>query len=701
MRGASARGGLEAARWGAVASVVGLSAWALYVWTAAQGLSWFDSGELTAAAASIGISHPTGFPSWILMAKAASMIPVGTVGFRVALFGGACLVLSGLILGRLAGLVVPERTNLATVISTAGFVLSAAAWRHATATEVYGLHGLTVVGLLWGTVAFARAPSPRGLLALALAAGLSLGVHGELRGLGLVYLVMVVWSMRSRGLALWWLIPAAVVGVLGLSVYAMLPVRALAGPARLWADTSTLHGFLDHVTAARIMAAFSDQMWKLTGPVARFHAVSLAERTLADVRFLPLLAAAGLPALTPKGHGGRHIWVLVVAAVLLAADLAYGFLVNPMATLDGQNGLVTAAMVALLAGAGVAAASSRWSPTMLLVLSLVVMVDLGSGDLPDKDRSGLVAAGAMARDAVDVTAPHGLLLLTTDHQAAGVAYVRVVEGARPDLEVAVRQHLWVPVVLSRLRWMLAGEELAPAPPGQLAARVLVALVRAQIPLRQIRWEHGGGADDGPWIRHLIPGVPLWRLVASDLGPDLPMVDVDALLERLDVWLVGGRLGPGGRRVYSSILDQYGWHEAMAGRWERAAELFRAALAYYPRSKAALNNLGAVASRQGRMAEALTLAQAAARIDPSDPVTQLNIGRYALALRDLHTALEAFQTVLQVEPGSVDALSGLGATLANLGRYDEAEGAMRRALELDPDNQEARDNLQRLLRMRGR
>src|SRR4030042_1456589 len=44
-----------------------------------------DSGELTVAAYSLGIPHPSGYPLYALLGKLFCLIPIGNIGFRMNL----------------------------------------------------------------------------------------------------------------------------------------------------------------------------------------------------------------------------------------------------------------------------------------------------------------------------------------------------------------------------------------------------------------------------------------------------------------------------------------------------------------------------------------------------------------------------------------------------------------------------------------
>ena len=90
----------------ALATLGALLALAVYLKTLALTVTGEDSGELIAAAATLGIPHPTGYPLWCLLGFAfTKIIPFGSVALRVncmsAFFGAATVFLVILIVIRL------------------------------------------------------------------------------------------------------------------------------------------------------------------------------------------------------------------------------------------------------------------------------------------------------------------------------------------------------------------------------------------------------------------------------------------------------------------------------------------------------------------------------------------------------------------------------------------------------------------------
>ena len=75
---------------GAFALAVGVIAFAVYVATAIRGVSFGDRAEAQVVPATLGIMHPTGYPTCTLLGALVSVIPAGSPAFKANLPFGAC-----------------------------------------------------------------------------------------------------------------------------------------------------------------------------------------------------------------------------------------------------------------------------------------------------------------------------------------------------------------------------------------------------------------------------------------------------------------------------------------------------------------------------------------------------------------------------------------------------------------------------------
>lgn len=650
----------------------------------APGVTWLDAGELGAAAWELGIAHPPGFPAAMLVHKAVMLVlPAGDAGFRgnvaSALLGAGALGFAAAAAGRW-GL-----GPLATLAALAPVAFAPAFARHAVTIEVYtGVGFLTGVGLFLVARPTGAPPDRRRTLALGLLAGLALGHHAELwlllGSLTVVHLATDRPEIRTTGRAL----AAAAVGA---AVVAYLPLRAAADPWRDWGHPASPGTLLEHLTGARIRAAYGGEMGLPT--------VENLFRFAEDVVFpLGPAFAVCLPGLVrlARRPGGAAV------AVLLLVDFVYATTLNPMGLRDGQNGLVTP----LLFGVGLTAtlhwatheAPSRLLPFARVAAGLTAFVLLWGAS--PFDRSDDRGAPALTARALEDVPPRGAALVASDTLAAGAAFAQVVEGARPDVAVLVRQHLWDPSSVEPVRrrrpdafgdWR-AGDAPAALPFLADAAR-----------RRTLRWEVAGGLD-GEWAPGpFTPGFPLFAPVSGS-GPGDGAQAALAASSRFvrDLADRAGLVEPQARRTLSLWYEDVS-QSAASGPVE-SAEAYARALALRPEAAAAIHGRrAAFFAARGEPATALGLAHRALAADPEDPARSRDVARYALNAGDPAMALGFADAAVELGPGDAEALGLRGMARARLGRFDEAEADFRAALVLDPAQPEAVVGMKRLGEMR--
>ncbi len=620
-----------------IRAIVGasLAAFGVLLALAWPGVTWFDGGELAAAGATLGIAHPTGFPAWTLLAHVASLLPVGELAFRVTALSAALTATAGGLVAWAAWRLSdrPEALAAVALVPFARLVFP-----HAVAVEVYALHAASTAALLALVTWLSVAGDRRRIGAAALAVGLMLGGHGEMRLMVLPALAAVLW-MRRGDITPGVLAAAGALCALGLAVHLSLPIRSAAGAVRDWARPDTAGALFDHLIAARIRLAFSDRMFSPTGTDwARF-----AEQVLPTGVPMLAFAAAGLsyrriapiPALT--------------AGALLVIDVLYSVGVNPMGLIDEQNGQPTFIVLGLLA----AALIPRLITPLVLMFPILALV------VPPGD----IAPRRYGTDALAQVGPHGLLMTTTDHLSSVTLWLRDVEGARPDAFHLVRQHAWVPVHAQGLAALVRRGD-TPA-----------TLARRESALRSVRWEHGGGREEATLLDVLDSGVPTFAVGGE--GGEI----ADPL-----------RYGP---RVAADQFNRLGLDAALRGAPSHGMQLFDVARRTDPQSPAAHLNLGTLASMMGRVDEAVAHTKRALVIAPDSAPAWVNLGRYELVRRDNAAAGEAFERARDLDPSLAAAWSGLGAVQANRGHRRQASELLLKALELDPGLDEARINLGKL------
>jgi hypothetical protein len=404
----------------------------VYLVTRAPTFGFADRGELAAVATTLGVAHPTGYPTVTLLGKLATLLlplrDVAALNVLSALLtaaGGAVLVLLFSYLLRLVR--ADERPRRpagsrkrrehrdggAPPVAARGVEPAVAAlaallvgltptwWAQGTSFEVYSLHVLMMPLVTLLFLRFVEDAARTGRVgftvsgvAFAVALGLSFTNHLTTVLLAAPMLVWYFWRV-GVGRRAWWrlayLVPPF---LLGLAPYAYLPVRAAADPWFNWGDPQTPWALWRHVTGAQF------QGWMFTnretfGPHTSYALGHLADQLLYAGLGLALL---GLVALAPRRSGvrvgprdlagaprRRFLWTV---AGVLAVGLGYLYLASagdatpaeaPLYPLVGGFLLVLAGFVAAAVAATGRSGPLRPRVAVFALLALLVCLLYAGG----------------------------------------------------------------------------------------------------------------------------------------------------------------------------------------------------------------------------------------------------------------------------------------------------------------------------------
>jgi predicted O-linked N-acetylglucosamine transferase (SPINDLY family) len=149
------------------------------------------------------------------------------------------------------------------------------------------------------------------------------------------------------------------------------------------------------------------------------------------------------------------------------------------------------------------------------------------------------------------------------------------------------------------------------------------------------------------------------------------------------------------------LVQNGFAAHRAGELDKAAELYRSALAVEPRNFDAQYLLGFVHLQRGQWADAERLFASALAVNPGSVDAIFNRGRALERLGRSVEALNCFEQVLAVRPNVPEVLFHQGGLLLEQNRAQEAVTSFDRAITLKPDFPEAWNNRGNALAALGR
>jgi hypothetical protein len=241
------------------ALLLGSLAFILYGLTSPPGITWRHSGEdgaeFAAVGRSFGVTHPTGYPLFTLLLRIAS-IGADETAWRATLLsniaGAAGIVLATLLFWEIGRRVVAERSGpagtsrlpvLGATVAAAALAVSPLWWSQSIIVEVYALHLLFVTLGLWLALRFSG--RPRLFWFLAYLAGLALTHHLQFVLVGPSLLILVLASgvaaaerqpHEQRPGFLAYVVPAAVLFFIPLTLYAVLYFRSRLDPVLDWGD---------------------------------------------------------------------------------------------------------------------------------------------------------------------------------------------------------------------------------------------------------------------------------------------------------------------------------------------------------------------------------------------------------------------------------------------------------------------------------
>jgi len=179
-----------------IAVLIGIAALALYIRTLAPSLLWGDSAEFQTLSYTLGMTHPSGYMTQIMLGKLFTYIPVGNIAYRVNLmsaFFGALAVAETYLIVRLLG-----GWRIAGISASILLTLTVGFWWRALLAESYA-PAAGMLATIWLLVLLWRSSGRWIYLFLAGAAGgLSVGIHSTVVMTSVSVLVFMLLTARKR-----------------------------------------------------------------------------------------------------------------------------------------------------------------------------------------------------------------------------------------------------------------------------------------------------------------------------------------------------------------------------------------------------------------------------------------------------------------------------------------------------------------------
>ncbi len=388
-----------------------LIALGVYLLTLAPDLSWangaYDGAELITASVTLGIPHPPGYPTYVLLGKLFSLLPMGTVAFRYNLFSAVSAATAVGLVVMTIGSLHPRIRPAAAMSAALLFGFTPLVWSQAIVAEVYSLNLLMIAAFLLVWSRRGTGASSSLLLGLAITTHLT-----SLFWLPAFFISgRRQWRRMTVGLAL------------GLSPLLLLPWMAASDSAIIWGRPTDPTGWWQFISgqlyAAYFQPAIDVERW-----LNLLQALALGPAAF--------LAGAGLRAHPSNEDNGLHARSAMTISrptpiFLAATSLLYGAFALSYNTSDAAVLVLPAFLILALL---VAPLLQRLGTVAYLLPLALVLLTYDARDLRRQPT---------ARPWAEITlqsAPENAILLTPgDHTIFTLLYFQQVEGYRPDLSL--------------------------------------------------------------------------------------------------------------------------------------------------------------------------------------------------------------------------------------------------------------------------
>ncbi|MHB2025782.1 MAG: tetratricopeptide repeat protein [Elusimicrobiota bacterium] len=449
---------------------------ALYVATAFPALAPYrDAGEMAASAYTLGVSHPTGYPLYILLGRAINLIPLGNPAYRL-------MLLSALAAAAALAVIEAFLENSFGIIPALGAVallgLNSDFWAVAQVQEMYSISVLFAAMLLAAALKLRRVYAEKFWLSFALFFGLFLANRLDLVLLapGLLWLALgeagrreeIAWGALSlavfpawmalsnknfpaavliAGTAVWlapksgrarWIAKSLFFAALGISVYAYLPIRSARDPWLDWNHPAIFANLAETILRTKYGGTLDliSRNYK-TGQLFGANLILYAEHLWLEFSLIGLAAAS--VGFFQCWRIDRRRWLGLFSCWWWSGPV-FLFLANMppnphAAAIVEPHYLLSDLILTVWAAEGLAAAAKRSRSLAVALIAGLIVVPLASVRILKINHRDHFFSEDYARNVFLCAPMKAALIAKKDVQVYTLWYYQKVEGLRPDLRV--------------------------------------------------------------------------------------------------------------------------------------------------------------------------------------------------------------------------------------------------------------------------
>jgi len=237
----------------------------VYLKTLAPTVYWADSGELIIGAYTLGILHPSGYPTYTVLSHLFTYLPFGTVAFRVNLMSAFFAALTVLLVFWICYKL--TKSNLASFLVSLFLAFSSVFWSQAVIAEVYTLHAFFMALNLLILLHWKETNGNKWIYLFCFTYGLSLTHHITSIFFipGFLYFILFKkdFNLNRSIVRFKNILIGIVLFILGLIPYLYLIIRSKMDPVLDFGNPENLSNFLYHVTGKQYSFVMFEPNWSI------------------------------------------------------------------------------------------------------------------------------------------------------------------------------------------------------------------------------------------------------------------------------------------------------------------------------------------------------------------------------------------------------------------------------------------------------
>lgn len=643
-----------------------------------------DSGELIAAAYTLGIPHPPGYPLWCMLGKLFTIIlPFNSIAWRVAAMSTALAAAATFLLTLIV--IKLTRNRLAAVIAGLALAVSADFWAQSLIAEVYSLNALIILACVFILLVWQERRDNRLLYIFAFVYGLGLCNHQTIHLLGPVFALFIL-SLQPRPWTHWRSHVAMLAIAFGtwLVIHLYLPIRSLANPPMDWGNPETWDSFWYTVLRKQYELGFVQKPITFAGFIGQLAIFGQMHAR----QWTPYLMVLPLLGLYPLWKTSRRRFAFICGTfcyIVIGFILVLNFAPDSESCWINSTFFIAAHLFsAILIGAAVAwLAKPRRLPIALAVSAAVILVPLLS-HYRNNDKSNYYFTHDYAINLLKTLDTDAIYFPTADHTVFSLMYFQDVEGVRPDVLIGNRYGYEEAVLYKDMPAQIKNQ--ISTPPDDQDGPVIQDWTVAHSN-RPVFFGRKRKFENAPEFKMITAGL-LFKAVPQDQPPS--DLDYWSLYE----WHTLDPAHTRGDFTARNIIFDYHYARARCllerGNIDEGFDELMQADALAGDTKEKLNNLAGTCAEYERYDMAREYYQKTIDMDPDYRVGLRNLAVLHGMLGDYQEGISAMLRVIEIDgdfygpdsPIVADGLNDMAIMLYLSGKKEQAADAFKKAQTID-------------------